>query len=86
MNPFNVTGLDMHHGNIRSTGAWLVAGGAARFGGWLPLRGGVALLRLWRRRARQRRELAALPPRLRRDIGLTEARAAAEARKPFWRP
>jgi len=39
----------------------------------------------WRRRARGRRELAALSDRCLRDIGLTRYDANREARKPFWR-
>jgi uncharacterized protein YjiS (DUF1127 family) len=36
-------------------------------------------------RARQRRTLAALDERARRDLGLSAADAAREAAKPFWR-
>ena len=41
----------------------------------------------WRmvQRVRQRRALAALEPRLLRDIGLSAAQARAEAARPFWR-
>lgn len=42
-------------------------------------------LRLWRRRARDRRELLRLDTRLLRDIGVTADEARCEATKPFWR-
>lgn len=45
----------------------------------------IALVKEWRRRARGRRELAALCDRCLRDIGATRYDAALEARKPFWR-
>jgi uncharacterized protein YjiS (DUF1127 family) len=45
----------------------------------------LALVREWRRRARGRRELAALSDRCLHDIGLTRYDAQREARKPFWR-
>lgn len=44
------------------------------------------LLHEWRRRARGRRELAALCDRCLRDIGATRYDADREVRKPFWRP
>jgi uncharacterized protein YjiS (DUF1127 family) len=49
-------------------------------------RGGL-LRRLgeWRRRARERAELARFGSRDLRDIGLTPADAAYEINKPFWR-
>ncbi len=40
----------------------------------------------WRRRARMRRELAALRSRERRDLNMRWEDAVAESRKPFWRP
>jgi uncharacterized protein YjiS (DUF1127 family) len=43
------------------------------------------LLTEWRRRARGRRELAALCDRCLRDIGVTRYDANREVRKPFWR-
>jgi uncharacterized protein YjiS (DUF1127 family) len=43
------------------------------------------LIEEWGRRARGRRELAALSDRCLRDIGLTRYDANREARKPFWR-
>lgn len=58
-------------------------------GGRRPGRGafaaGLALLRLWHERARQRRALARLDDRLLRDIGITRAEANREINKPFWR-
>jgi uncharacterized protein YjiS (DUF1127 family) len=45
----------------------------------------VATLREWRRRARDRAELAALDERTLADIGLTRADAEFLANKPFWR-
>ena len=39
----------------------------------------------WRRRSRDRRELAAMSNRALRDIGLTRYDADWEASKPFWR-
>jgi uncharacterized protein YjiS (DUF1127 family) len=44
----------------------------------------VGLIREWRRRARSRRELAALCDKCLRDIGATRYDADREARKPFW--
>ena len=40
---------------------------------------------LWHARASERRVLAELPPERLKDIGVTAAQAAAEARKPCWR-
>jgi uncharacterized protein YjiS (DUF1127 family) len=39
----------------------------------------------WRRRLRERRELATMDERTRHDLGLTAFDALYEARKPFWR-
>lgn len=49
---------------------------------WLRLL--VARLRLWRRNAATRADLAELPPSRLRDLGLTEMDAAWESRRPFW--
>ncbi len=49
-----------------------------------PITAFVNLLVTWQRRASDRRRLADLDPRLRRDIGVGEAEIAAEVRKPFW--
>lgn len=43
------------------------------------------LLRLWRKRARGRADLAGLGPRELRDIGVTPSEAKGECGKPFWR-
>jgi uncharacterized protein YjiS (DUF1127 family) len=42
-------------------------------------------LREWRRRARDRSQLAQLDDRMLRDIGLTRADAEFLSNKPFWR-
>ena len=47
--------------------------------------GAIATLRLWHGRARQRWQLAELPPERLRDIGVSPAEARLEAAKPFWR-
>ena len=39
----------------------------------------------WRRRARERRELANLDTRTLRDLGLSPGEIQFEAYKPFWR-
>ena len=44
-----------------------------------------ATLREWRRRARNRAELAALDERTLADIGLTRGDAEYLSNKPFWR-
>ena len=48
--------------------------------GWV-----FATLREWRRRSRDRAELATLDHRMLVDIGLTEADRQFLANKPFWR-
>jgi uncharacterized protein YjiS (DUF1127 family) len=45
----------------------------------------VATLREWRRRTRERAELAELDDRMLKDIGLTRADAEFLSSKPFWR-
>ncbi len=52
-------------------------------------RDGLTLLELvarWRRRRQQRDDLMTLDERLLKDIGVSRGDAAAEWRKPFWRP
>ncbi len=44
-----------------------------------------ALLRLWRARIRERRELAQLDERELHDIGVSRATVFYELDKPFWR-
>jgi uncharacterized protein YjiS (DUF1127 family) len=41
--------------------------------------------RSWRRRAKDRAQLAALDNRMLADIGLTSAEAEILSQKPFWR-
>lgn len=45
----------------------------------------VVLLRRWRMRARERRELAAMGSLAWRDLGLSDIDVARETEKPFWR-
>ena len=45
----------------------------------------AAQLREWRKRTRERHELARLDPQMQRDIGITPADIAIEVSKPFWR-
>jgi len=42
-------------------------------------------LREWRRRSRERHQLAGLGERMRRDIGITRADAIYPSIKPFWK-
>ena len=50
-----------------------------------PWRPALAWVCMAMERRRQRTRLAALEPRLLRDIGVTPTEALAESRKPFWR-
>ena len=43
-------------------------------------------LKLWRRRAQERNELARMDERTLHDIGLSRGAIYAELHKPFWRP
>ena len=43
------------------------------------------IVKAWRRRAHERRELANLDYRTIRDIGLSPSQIQFEANKPFWR-
>jgi uncharacterized protein YjiS (DUF1127 family) len=45
----------------------------------------LAKMREWRRRSRERAQLAALDDRMLRDIGLSYADREFLANKPFWR-
>ena len=45
----------------------------------------IALVRTWRQRLRDRRELALMGERSLRELGLTRYDALQEIRKPFWR-
>ena len=51
----------------------------------LGLRRTLDTVRLWRQRARGRRQLRTFDDHLLRDIGITRLQAEAEAEKPFWR-
>ena len=44
----------------------------------------VAVMRLWRKRAQQRAELAQLSARDARDLGVDPGVISYEASKPFW--
>ena len=43
------------------------------------------VLNTWRRRSRERQELASLDRRTLRDLGLSSSEVNFEANKPFWR-
>ena len=45
----------------------------------------AAQLRLWRRRGRERNQLARLSERDLHDIGMSRGTVYAELQKPFWR-
>jgi uncharacterized protein YjiS (DUF1127 family) len=45
----------------------------------------VAFVALWRRRARERRQLLEMSELQRHDIGITRVDVWREANKPFWR-
>jgi len=45
----------------------------------------LSMLREWRRRSRERAQLAMLDDRMLRDIGLSNADREFLANKPFWR-
>lgn len=45
----------------------------------------VATVHKWRRRSREREELAQLDDRMLKDIGLTRVDAEFLSNKPFWR-
>jgi uncharacterized protein YjiS (DUF1127 family) len=48
-------------------------------------RAGLALALEWRKRVRERHELARLDHAMQRDIGITPTEIAREIGKPFWR-
>ena len=50
-----------------------------------PRAGFLETLRLWRRRVRERGELARLDDRMLHDLALTPSQVAFEVQKPFWR-
>jgi uncharacterized protein YjiS (DUF1127 family) len=45
----------------------------------------IVMLNEWRRRSRDRNQLASFDDRMLRDIGLTRADVCREINKPFWR-
>ena len=53
--------------------------------GSLSLRRLVHVVRLWRQRARTRRQLAALDDHQLSDSGISRSERMAEVSKPFWR-
>jgi uncharacterized protein YjiS (DUF1127 family) len=65
-------------------------GGARALAGLRWLRAGpgrlLEILEAWRERDRLRQELAALPERTLKDIGLTRGQVLYETRKPVWKP
>jgi uncharacterized protein YjiS (DUF1127 family) len=65
--------------------AHLPAGGVWKRRLVRPLARGLATLREWRRRIRDRERLAGFDERMLQDIGLTRADAEFLSRKPFWR-
>jgi len=62
---------------------------ARRIEWWrLPKAAGLfvtGVLREWRRRSRDRAQLATLDDRMLRDIGVSRGDVLAEINKPFWR-
>ena len=48
-------------------------------------RGVLSIVRTWRRRIRDRRELGAMSERQLNDIGMSWPEIAFEIEKPFWR-
>jgi uncharacterized protein YjiS (DUF1127 family) len=58
---------------------------AALHGAGRVLQSTLATLREWRRRSRDRHELAGLDDAMLNDIGITRADAEFLANKPFWR-
>lgn len=45
----------------------------------------VSIAETWRRRARDRKQLAELDSRMLRDLGLNRADVSDETAKPFWK-
>jgi uncharacterized protein YjiS (DUF1127 family) len=72
-------------GPLEGFATWLSAGilRGARFGDRLAVVGLTSVL-AWRERTRQRKALAGLNDRMRRDIGLSAADIHRESNKPFW--
>ena len=72
--------MEVLHGCARATRR---PASPTRVGG--RIKRALDILREWRRRIREREELAALDDRMLRDIGLTRADARYLISKPFWR-
>jgi uncharacterized protein YjiS (DUF1127 family) len=65
---------------------WIDGVPARRGTGRHALGSGIrCMLRLWRRRIREREELAAMSERDLRDLRLSRSDVVVELRKPFWR-
>jgi uncharacterized protein YjiS (DUF1127 family) len=73
----NMTAMELVSAGLRGRPASGRVGQAAR--------GLLASLHEWRRRARDRADLAGLDNRMLADIGLTRADAEFLINKPFWR-
>ena len=67
--------LSLHHHRAPVTASLAAA----------PFAAASRLVETWRRRARDRRELAKLDHRALRDLGLSASQVQFEANKPFWR-
>lgn len=73
-----MTAICLHAGRVP-------AGRVRGSGPGRPLARVFATLREWRRRSRDREQLAAFDERMLSDIGLTRADAEFLSQKPFWR-
>jgi uncharacterized protein YjiS (DUF1127 family) len=79
--------IDMFHG-ITATLAFPVPAPALRIGSHFVqgVRRAIATVLEWQQRGRERRQLASLDARMRRDLGLSNLDLWCEVNKPFWRP
>ena len=68
------------HAIDRPLRAWADASATLRG----TIRGALNTLRIWRRRARTRRQMLTLNDHLLADIGVSRSDPAREASKPFW--
>ena len=73
-----MTAMSLQHARIP-------AGGVRRPRSARPFARVRATLREWRRRSRDRAQLARFDDRMLQDIGLTRADAEFLSNKPFWR-
>ena len=64
--------------------AYLGPSGAGAIGFRHLFKSVAELLRLWRNRVEERRQLAEMTGRDRRDIGITKSDVIREINKPFW--